>query len=71
VRRGLGFAAIVGPILISINHWDAILAGDLTTGRLTKMGLTVIVPYMVSTFSSIGAIRNVERDGSENRKEDQ
>ena len=57
VKRALGHAVVVGAILITINHGDAILRGDITRGRLFKMGLTVIVPYVVSTFSSVGALR--------------
>ena len=30
-RRALGYAVVVGTILISINHGDAILRGDVTT----------------------------------------
>jgi hypothetical protein len=55
VLRALKFAAVVGSILIAINHGDALLAGDLGTRRLLKMGLTVLVPYTVSTLSSVGA----------------
>lgn len=43
-----------------INHGDAILRGDLPTVRLLQMGLTVMVPYMVSTFSSVGAMLEKE-----------
>lgn len=57
VRRALGYAVVVGAILITINHGDSILRGDITAGRLAKMGLTVIVPYLVSTLSSVGAMR--------------
>lgn len=60
------YALIVGTILITINHGDAILEGDVTDARLWKMGLTTIVPYMVSTLSSVGATRNQlrkQRDG--------
>jgi hypothetical protein len=57
VRRALAYAVIVGTILISINHGDAILAGTLDRGRLLKMALTVLVPYCVSTLSSVGALR--------------
>lgn len=57
VRRGLMYAVIVGTVLITINHGDAILRGDVGTGRLLKMGLTVMVPYIVSTLSSVGALR--------------
>ncbi|NIM01946.1 MAG: hypothetical protein GTN89_14325 [Acidobacteria bacterium] len=57
VRRALGYAIVVGAILISINHGDAILRGDLDATRWIRMGLTVLVPYCVSTLSSVGAIR--------------
>jgi len=57
VRRALKIAAVVGTVLILINHGDALLAGDLSPWRLFKMGLTVVVPYMVSTISSVEAMR--------------
>ena len=57
VRRGLFYAVIVGAVLIAINHGDAILAGELGGARLFKMGLTVLVPYAVSTLSSVSATR--------------
>ena len=57
VRRALAYAVVVGALLIAINHGDAILAGELDAGRLGKMGLTVLVPYAVSTLSSVGALR--------------
>jgi hypothetical protein len=61
VRRALKYAIVVGAILILINHGDALLHGDLSIGRLLKMGLTVLVPYAVSTASSVGAIREARR----------
>ena len=57
VRRACGYALVVGAILIAINHGDAILAGDLDATRCWKMGLTLLVPYTVSTLSSVGAMR--------------
>jgi hypothetical protein len=62
VRRALRYAVIVGIILISINHLDAILRGDVTRGRIFKMALTVVVPYVVSTLSSVGALRQKAKD---------
>jgi len=56
VRRGLKFAVVVGTILIAINHGDAILAGELTRASYFKMALTVVVPYVVSVLSSVGAM---------------
>lgn len=62
VRRGLKFAVVVGAILIVINHGDAILSGHLSASTYVKMGLTVIVPYMVSVFSSVGAMIEARRE---------
>lgn len=63
VRRALTMAAIVAPILIVINHSDAILRGDVSTARLMRMALTFLVPYSVSTVSSVAAIRERARNG--------
>ena len=57
VRRALCYAIIVGAILITINHGDSIISGTLDTNRALKMALTVLVPYCVSTLSSVGALR--------------
>lgn len=57
VRRALVYAVVVGAVLISINHGDAILQGDFDRARLWKAFLTVCVPYTVSTLSSVQAIR--------------
>ncbi|MCP5039618.1 MAG: hypothetical protein GY944_01230 [bacterium] len=59
VRRAIGYALVVGAVLISINHGDAILRGDLDAVRTLKMGLTVLVPYAVSTLSSVQATRDL------------
>jgi hypothetical protein len=60
VRRALVFAAVVGSVLVAINHGDALLAGAVTCEQLLKMGLTVLVPYVVSTWSSVLAIGDAE-----------
>jgi hypothetical protein len=58
VRRALKYAFVVGLVLISINHGDAILKGQMSASRLFKMALTVMVPYVVSTLSSVGALKD-------------
>ena len=58
VRRALAYAVVVGSLLIAINHGHALLAGEVDGGRLLRMGLTVMVPYAVSTLSSVGALRS-------------
>lgn len=58
VRRALVFLVVVGGLLVAINHGDAILRGDVDSGRMLKMILTPLVPYLVSTLSSVSAIRS-------------
>ncbi len=61
VSRGIKFGVGVGAILIAINHGDAILAGELTPMLWFKMGLTLLVPYLVSTASSVSARLEAQR----------
>lgn len=60
VRRGLKFAVVVGTILVAINHGDALLAGEIDGNRMARIGLTVMVPYLVSTISSVAALLDGE-----------
>lgn len=62
VRRALAYAVVVGSILIAINHGDALLRGEIELPRALRMGLTVFVPYAVSTLSSVQAILQRQRD---------
>lgn len=57
VRRACLYAIVVGPILIFINHGDQLLAGQINSEIICKMVLTMLVPYLVSTLSSVGAMR--------------
>jgi hypothetical protein len=56
-RRALITALIVGVVLIAINHGPAIISGQFTRSRLVQICLTILVPYVVSTVSSV-ATRN-------------
>lgn len=70
VLRALRYAAVVGAILIGINHGDAILRGDLTGPRVLRMLLTICVPYLVSTLSSIEALRDTAAVSTIRHEED-
>jgi hypothetical protein len=59
VRRALRTMAIVGTILIAINHGEALLRGDVDGMRVFRMLLTLFVPYAVSTTSSVAALRSL------------
>ena len=61
VRRALGYAVVVGSILSAINHGDALWRGELSAARGLRMALTALVPYCVSTLSSVGALRAAQR----------
>ncbi len=61
VLRASRVGLVVGGILIVLNQGDVLLSGDVSPGTLVKMILTPIVPYLVSTFSSVAAIREAER----------
>lgn len=57
MRRAAKIALVVGVVLAAINHGDRILSGTLDNGGLFKILLTFCVPYCVSTYSSVLAIR--------------
>lgn len=57
VWRAIKISAIVGLILAVINHGDKLITLSLTSIDLIKILLTFGVPYCVSTFSSVLAIR--------------
>ena len=59
VARATRTALAVGAILIAINQGDVLLAGTLTAGTVFKLILTPAVPYLVSTYSSVAALRGV------------
>ena len=55
--RATKVAIVVGIVLIVINHGDAIVRGEFSRGRIARIVLTVLVPYCVSTYSSVEALR--------------
>ena len=57
VRRASLYGVVVGAVLIAINHGDALWRGDVDAVRAVKLLLTPMVPYVVSTLSSVSAIR--------------
>ena len=58
VHRATTTAVIVGAFLIAINQGDVILRhDDLPPSQWLRMVLTVMVPYLVSTVSSVQAMR--------------
>jgi hypothetical protein len=57
VMRAVRVALVVGTLLIMINYADRAIANNLTGVDLIKMAITYLVPYGVSTYSAVGALR--------------
>lgn len=62
VTRASWTALTVGSLLMMINYGDLIFNANLRDIPLLKVVLTYCVPYGVSTFSAVGAMRD-ERSG--------
>lgn len=61
VRRATYSAIIVGSLLILINHADALWRCELDYLRLFRIALSMIVPYIVSTASSVITIQEIRK----------
>jgi hypothetical protein len=61
VRRSLRVALVIGALLVAINHGDHLLSGAVRASGWLKIALTFLVPYGVSTYASVGAIRQGRR----------
>jgi hypothetical protein len=62
-RRSLCVALIVGTILNLINQGDALLSGQRLD--FTKLALTYVVPYIVSTYGAVSfRLHAVRTDGT-------
>ena len=60
VKRALITAVVVGTILVAINYGEAILKGLIDRTGLFRIGLTVCVPYLVSTISSMATLPSMK-----------
>ena len=57
LRTSLPLAAVVGTILTAINQGTLIFAGDFPANLVWKIPLTYSVPFLVSTWSQLRALR--------------
>ena len=55
--RALRVALIVGVVLFAINQLDVVIRGQVTPVVIAKIVLTFLVPYTVSSYSSLQASR--------------
>jgi len=61
VKRATRIALIVGTILAVINHGHRLINLDVDLSMLLRISLTFCVPYAVSTYSSVLALREFGR----------
>lgn len=61
MRRAAVMALIVGNVIGLVNHGDKVLMGTMLQVDWIKAGLSFLIPYTVSTISSVLAIRDQER----------
>lgn len=57
VLRAAKIAGVVGLVLAVLNHGDSLVAGTADGTTWLKIVLTFLVPYCVSTYSSVLAVR--------------
>ncbi len=57
VAAALKVALVVGTLLALINHGASLINGTLTLHSLIQILLTYLVPYCVSTYSTVAALR--------------
>ncbi len=65
VARSLKVAIIVGTILVAINQGDLILSGQFAAAEAWKIPLTYLVPFCVSTYAGVEAIRKLQKPESD------
>lgn len=57
VARARKVSLLVGTLLVAINQGDLLLNGAFSIAILAKILLTYFIPYAVSTYASVEAIR--------------
>lgn len=58
VLTAIKVALVVGTVLALINHGPALLALELSRQQILQIALTYLVPYGVSTYSSVKMLKN-------------
>ena len=56
IARSLKVAAVVGTLLVLINHFDVLASGQLNGLIIVKILLTYLVPYSVATYAAVAAL---------------
>ena len=59
VKTAIKMSVIVGTVLALINHSEALSTLSFNATNLMQICLTYLVPYCVSTYSSVKAIQSL------------
>lgn len=62
IKRAGTTALVVGFVLTIINQGDVLLHGQISPDRLFKIILTICVPYLVSTYSSVSTMLSIKKE---------
>jgi hypothetical protein len=57
LARALATSLVVGTLLVTVNHGDAILSGAWPLALTWKIPLTYAVPFAVYLWGALGAAR--------------
>ena len=55
-------AVFVGTLLIFLNRYEEIFSGQFSIADLPKWSLNYLMPFMVSFYSRLMAIRNLQKN---------
>ena len=58
IKTAVKVALVVGTLLALINHGSSLLVAEVSATQWLQIGLTYLVPYCVSTYSSVTTLRN-------------
>ena len=56
IARSLKVSAVVGTLLVLINHFDVLASCQLDGLIIAKILLTYLVPYSVATYAAVAAL---------------
>jgi hypothetical protein len=61
VYTGLKTAAIVGTLLVIVNHGLALLRGEMTVDRWISVSITYVMPYLVNIYGQYSYRRKLAK----------
>ncbi|KXX67092.1 nitrate/nitrite transporter NrtS [Flammeovirga sp. SJP92] len=61
IKTATKLSLIVGTILGLINHGEDIISNTLSNKQIVQILTTYLVPYIVSTYSSVKALSDLDQ----------